>query len=90
MPSTLHGSNRFSAPVLILLIGVNPPAPFLLLQVRQSFASSLRNLGTDYIDSLVLHSPMRTHDQSMTGALTDSGAFFVDYNSHVWENMSVV
>lgn len=39
----------------------------LLLQVRQSLASSLHNLGTDYIDSLVLHSPMRTHDQSMTG-----------------------
>lgn len=28
-------------------------------QVRQSFAVSLRNLRTDYIDSLVMHSPMR-------------------------------
>lgn len=47
----------------------------LSLQVRQSFATSLRNLGTDYIDSLVLHSPMRTHDQSMTGR-TDCGQRF--------------
>jgi len=37
------------------------------VQVRQSFATSLRNLGTDYIDSLVMHSPMRTHQQSMEG-----------------------
>lgn len=36
-------------------------------QVRQSFAMSLRNLGTDYIDSLVLHSPLRSHEQSMQG-----------------------
>lgn len=36
----------------------DPKAP-LAEQVAQSFASSLRNLGTDYVDSLVLHSPMR-------------------------------
>jgi len=28
-------------------------------QVRQSFASSLRNLNTDYLDSLILHSPIK-------------------------------
>jgi len=34
-------------------------------QVRQSFAKSLSNLHTTYIDSLVLHSPMRTHADTM-------------------------
>jgi diketogulonate reductase-like aldo/keto reductase len=29
-------------------------------QVAQSFASSLRNLGTGYVDALVLHSPLRS------------------------------
>jgi diketogulonate reductase-like aldo/keto reductase len=29
-------------------------------QVAQSFAASLHNLGTDYLDCLVLHSPLRT------------------------------
>jgi diketogulonate reductase-like aldo/keto reductase len=28
-------------------------------QVAQSFAASLRNLGTDYLDALILHSPLR-------------------------------
>lgn len=32
----------------------------LATQVAQSFASSLANLRTTYVDSLVLHSPMRT------------------------------
>uniref|UniRef100_A0A914C1S1 NADP-dependent oxidoreductase domain-containing protein n=1 Tax=Acrobeloides nanus TaxID=290746 RepID=A0A914C1S1_9BILA len=34
-------------------------------QVRQSLAKSLSNLKTDYIDSLVMHSPMRTHGDTM-------------------------
>ncbi|KAL6050370.1 Aldo-keto reductase family 4 member C8 [Balamuthia mandrillaris] len=34
-------------------------------QVRQSFARSLANLHTEYVDSLVLHSPMRTHAKTM-------------------------
>ena len=34
-------------------------------QIAQSFASSQRNLGTDYVDSLVLHSPLKTFAQTM-------------------------
>jgi len=34
-------------------------------QVQQSLDRSLRNLRTDRIDSLVLHSPMRTHKDTM-------------------------
>ncbi|GAX16201.1 hypothetical protein FisN_3Hh318 [Fistulifera solaris] len=34
-------------------------------QVRQSLAVSLQNLRTDYIDSLVLHSPLPTVEQTM-------------------------
>jgi hypothetical protein len=37
------------------------------LQVWQSFATSLRNLHTEHIDSLVLHSPLPSHSQSMEG-----------------------
>ena len=33
-------------------------------QVEQSFARSLSNLGLDYIDSVVLHSPLPTRDVS--------------------------
>jgi diketogulonate reductase-like aldo/keto reductase len=34
-------------------------------QVKQSMKKSLENLKTDYIDSLVLHSPMKTYDNTM-------------------------
>lgn len=34
-------------------------------QVRQSFRKSLENLRTDYLDSLVLHGPMRTADENL-------------------------
>ena len=34
-------------------------------QVRQSVAASLRNLRTSYIDCLVLHSPLPSHEQTM-------------------------
>ncbi|CAF2085368.1 unnamed protein product [Rotaria magnacalcarata] len=34
-------------------------------QVRQSLATSLKNLRTDYIDSLVLHSPLQSHELTM-------------------------
>jgi diketogulonate reductase-like aldo/keto reductase len=34
-------------------------------QVNQSLEKSLKNLKTDYIDSLVMHSPMRTFEETM-------------------------
>lgn len=45
-------------------IPYDPNAP-LAEQVRQSFAVSLRNLRTDYLDCLVLHSPLRSAKQTM-------------------------
>jgi len=35
-------------------------------QVQESFKVSLSNLGTSYVDSLVMHSPMSTHSDTMT------------------------
>jgi len=48
----------------------NQPLPYqrdapLTEQVFQSFQTSQKNLQTDYIDSLVLHSPMKTHKDTM-------------------------
>jgi diketogulonate reductase-like aldo/keto reductase len=43
-------------------IPYDPAAP-LAAQVAQSFQSSLRNLQTDYVDCLVLHSPMPSTQQ---------------------------
>lgn len=43
-------------------IPYDPMAP-LTEQVAQSFRSSLRNLQTDYIDCLILHSPMTDAEQ---------------------------
>jgi diketogulonate reductase-like aldo/keto reductase len=59
-------------------IPYDPQAP-LAQQVVQSFAASLRNLRTDYLDSLVLHSPLPTLEQTLEAwqameALVDSGA----------------
>jgi diketogulonate reductase-like aldo/keto reductase len=42
----------------------DPKAP-LPEQVRQSFAASLRNLRTDYLDCLVLHSPLSSAEQTL-------------------------
>src|ERR1700741_4906113 len=39
----------------------DPAAP-LAAQVAQSLASSLEHLGTDYVDSFVLHGPSSGHD----------------------------
>jgi diketogulonate reductase-like aldo/keto reductase len=41
---------------------VSAPLP---TQVMQSFAVSLRNLQTDYLDCLILHSPMPTRDLTL-------------------------
>jgi diketogulonate reductase-like aldo/keto reductase len=45
-------------------IPYDPTAP-LEEQVAQSFAASLRNLQTDYLDCLVLHSPLPTSKQTL-------------------------
>ena len=45
-------------------IPYDPDAP-LAKQVMQSFETSLRNLRTDYIDSLVLHSPCPSDEQTL-------------------------
>jgi diketogulonate reductase-like aldo/keto reductase len=50
------------------------PAAMLSLQVAQSLASSLEHLGTDYVDSFVLHGPA-------------SGYGWSDADAEVWEAM---
>ena len=50
------------------------PAASLSVQVAQSMASSLEHLGTDYVDSYVLHGPA-------------SGSGWTDADSEVWEAM---
>jgi diketogulonate reductase-like aldo/keto reductase len=50
------------------------PAASLSVQVSQSMASSLEHLGTDYVDSYVLHGP-------------SSGYGWSDADSEVWEAM---
>lgn len=50
------------------------PAASLSVQVAQSMASSLEHLGTDYIDSYVLHGP-------------SSGYDWTDADAEVWEAM---
>jgi diketogulonate reductase-like aldo/keto reductase len=59
-------------------IPYDPQAP-LTQQVAQSFAASLRNLRTDYLDGLVLHSPLPSAKQNLEvwqamESLVDSGA----------------
>jgi diketogulonate reductase-like aldo/keto reductase len=51
----------------------DPKAP-LATQVAQSFASSLEHLGTDYVDSYLLHGPA-------------SGAGWSQYDAEVWRAM---
>jgi len=41
------------------------PQVSLATQVVQSFANSQKTLGTPYVDSLVLHSPLASHDKLM-------------------------
>jgi diketogulonate reductase-like aldo/keto reductase len=54
------------------------PSASLPEQVAQSFAASLRNLQTTYVDALILHSPMPGDEQTLEAwrameALVDSG-----------------
>ncbi len=44
------------------------PAASLTVQVAQSMASSLEHLGTDYVDSFVLHGPSSGYDWSESDA----------------------
>lgn len=41
------------------------PGASIADQVGQSFARSLENLGTDYIDALILHSPLATFESTL-------------------------
>jgi diketogulonate reductase-like aldo/keto reductase len=50
------------------------PAASLSVQVAQSIASSLEHLGTDYVDSYVLHGPSSNHE-------------WTDDDAEVWEAM---
>jgi diketogulonate reductase-like aldo/keto reductase len=50
------------------------PAARLAVQVAQSMASSLEHLGTDYVDSYVLHGPA-------------SGDGWTEFDAEVWEAM---
>ncbi|CAF2813186.1 unnamed protein product [Rotaria sp. Silwood2] len=56
--TSIHGQDQ-SKP-----LPYNPHSP-LAEQVQQSLATSLKNLHTNYIDSLVLHSPLQSHDLTM-------------------------
>jgi diketogulonate reductase-like aldo/keto reductase len=54
------------------------PKASLAEQVAQSFAASLRNLQTDYLDCLILHSPLPTAERTLTAwhaleTLVDAG-----------------
>jgi diketogulonate reductase-like aldo/keto reductase len=42
----------------------NPSSP-IAKQVHQSFQASLKNLDVDYLDALLLHSPLSHHEQTM-------------------------
>jgi len=56
----------------VMISGI-PPAS-LAMQVAQSLASSLKHLGTDYVDSFVLHGP-------------ESGYGWSEADAEVWEAM---
>src|SRR5690606_7289454 len=80
----------------------DPSAP-LAEQVAQSFASSLRNLSTDFVDALVLHSPMpdaRSLDEVWTAmeAIAENGrvrqlgisnCYSLDYLEHLWATATI-
>jgi len=80
----------------------DPKAP-LAEQVAQSFASSLENLQTDYVDSLVLHSPMRDAEslaavwiameaiaeEGRARLLGISNCYSVAYLEHLWSTARI-
>lgn len=80
----------------------DPKAP-LAEQVAQSFARSLENLATDYVDSLVLHSPMRDAEslaevwtameaiaeEGRARLLGISNCYSLAYLEHLWSTAKV-
>lgn len=72
MDGTLTRADLFLQTKFTSLTGQDPtrvpydPHASLSEQVEQSFAASLRNLRTSYLDCLVLHSPLPTVEQSTT------------------------
>ncbi|HEX6994306.1 MAG TPA: aldo/keto reductase [Gammaproteobacteria bacterium] len=85
-----------------LRVPYDPKAP-LAAQVAQSFASSLENLQTDYVDSLVLHSPMRDAESlaevwTAMEAIAEEGAarqlgisncYSLAYLEHLWSTAKI-
>ncbi|SCV69920.1 BQ2448_1314 [Microbotryum intermedium] len=71
---THHGISRHQLWIQTKFISLDgqdlsQPLPYdkdapLAQKVRQSFETSLKQLGTDYIDSLIMHSPMRTREET--------------------------
>eukprot|EP01125_Pyxidicula_operculata_P004267 TRINITY_DN1631_c1_g1_i2.p1 TRINITY_DN1631_c1_g1~~TRINITY_DN1631_c1_g1_i2.p1 ORF type:complete len:236 (+),score=46.97 TRINITY_DN1631_c1_g1_i2:267-974(+) len=83
-------------------IPYNPDSP-LKEQVRDSFKVSLSNLNTEYIDSLVLHSPLPTLDETLevwkvfeefvtqgkVKQLGISNIYDIDLLEQIWEESTV-
>ena len=79
------------------------PAASLAEQVAQSFASSLRNLQTDYLDCLILHSPLPTAQRTLAAwhaleSLVDAGGvrqlcisncYTVAEMEHLWRHSRI-
>jgi diketogulonate reductase-like aldo/keto reductase len=79
------------------------PAASLPEQVAQSFASSLRNLQTDYLDCLILHSPLPTAQRTLAAwhaleSLVDAGGvrqlgisncYTVAEMEHLWRHSRI-
>ncbi|SCZ89831.1 BZ3500_MvSof-1268-A1-R1_Chr9g10611 [Microbotryum saponariae] len=71
---TRHGINRDQLWIQTKFTSLDgqdlsQPLPYdkgapLAQQVRQSFETSLKQLGTDYVDSLIMHAPMRTREET--------------------------
>ena len=79
------------------------PAASLAEQVAQSFACSLRNLQTDYLDCLILHSPLPTAQRTLAAwhaleSLVDAGGvrqlgisncYTVAEMEHLWRHSRI-
>ncbi|UOH83656.1 hypothetical protein LQV05_006390 [Cryptococcus neoformans] len=52
-----------------LTLPYDPSSP-IEEQVKQSFETSLKNLGVEYVDAVVLHSPLRNREDTLKAYLT--------------------